>query len=309
MGIASGWRHWSVGVACGLAVAAALASGQVYRGGIELVQVSFTVKDRDGRLVTGLDRKDFTVYEDGIEQKIAQFMGSRVPVSLGILVDISDSMFGERMADARRAIDRFVVQLLDAGDEVFLMTFNHNPELVARWTQPPRGLAGRLDTVRPWGGTALYDAILRALPLLDMRRHQRCGLLIISDGADTASDASLQEVRREVSHSDAFVYAIAIAAPTGPAIARVFSPQVLHDITGPAGGYAEVIHTSSELAAAAERIATELNHQYTLAYAPTHGADGAYHTIRVRAADPDLIVRARRGYYATARQRLPGAPF
>jgi Ca-activated chloride channel homolog len=279
-------------------------AGQVFKSGVDLVIVEATVKDRDGRLVTGLGIDDFRVFEDGIEQRVLQFTGERVPISLGIAVDVSDSMFGVRIADARRAIDRFVLSLLDEGDEAFLMVFNHTPIMRSPWTRPPRALAGRLDSVKPFGGTAIYDALIKAVPMFDKRRHERCGLLVISDGADTASDARPQDALRQVNYSDAFVYAIALDAPSGPAINNRFSPEALNDITSQSGGYTEVIRDSVDLGAATERIAAELNHQYTLAYAPSRQPDGRYHTIRVRCRDEQYTVRSRRGF--THQRRQPG---
>lgn len=276
-------------------------AAQVFRQGIDLVVVSVTVADKDGRPVVGLQRDDFSVFEDGVRQPLSQFTSERVPISLGILVDVSDSMFGGRMADARRAIDRFVLDLLRPEDEAFLMVFNHQPDLVLGWTQPPRALAGRLDAVKPFGGTALYDALIRTRALLAQRRHSRCGLVIVSDGEDTASDARLQEALAALHWTDAFVYAIAIDAPTGPAINRRFSPDALREITSQSGGYTAVIRQSAELGDATERIAYELNHQYTLGFAAAHGADGKYHLLRVRTHDPSLVTRGRRGYYALAR--------
>ena len=282
-------------------VAGAVLIGQVYHQGIDLVVVTATVTDKDGRPVLGLHREDFSVFEDGVEQPIAQFSGERVPISLGILVDTSDSMFGDRIADARRAIDRFVLDLLQPEDEAFLMVFNHAPELVQGWTLPPRDIAGRLDKVKPFGGTALYDALVRVGPMLTKRRHQRCGLVIVSDGEDTASDVRLQEALAALGRTDAFVYGIAIDAPTGPAINRHFSPDALKEITGQNGGYTAVIHATRDLADATERIANELNHQYTLGFAAGHGPDGKYHVLRVRAHDQTLWARSRRGYYAVGK--------
>jgi Ca-activated chloride channel family protein len=289
-----------VATLCVLAGSGALA-GQVFRQGIDLVVVTAAVVDKAGRPVLGLGRDDFSVFEDGVQQPIAQFTGERVPISLGILVDISDSMFGGRIVDARRAIDRFVLELLQPEDEAFLMTFNHEPDLVQGWTLPPRELAGRLDHAKPFGGTALYDALIKTAPLFGKRRHQRCGLVIISDGEDTASDARLQDALAALSRTDAFVYAIAIDAPTGPAINRRFSPDALREITGQNGGYTAVIHVSPDLGEATERIATELNHQYTLGFSAAHGADGRYHVLRVRTLDASMFARARRGYYAIPR--------
>jgi Ca-activated chloride channel homolog len=298
-------------LACGAVCAALLAwpvpgAAQLFRGGVDLVVVNATVKDREGRLVSGLGREDFRIYEDGVEQKVAQFTGERVPVSLGIAVDISDSMMGERIEEARRAIDRFVLDLLDEGDEAFLLVFNHVPRVTAPWTIPPRRLAGRLDAVRPSGGTAMYDALIRAAPMFDKRRNQRCGLVVISDGADTASDARLQDALRRLNESDAFVFGIAIDAPAGPAITQRFLPQALEEITGQTGGYTEVIHASSELGAATARIANELNCQYTLAYAPVHGPDGQYHSIRVTTRNSQIVVRSRRGYTHVRAKPGPG---
>jgi VWFA-related protein len=301
--LAHGRRAAACLVALACLGAGAILLAQVYRQAIDLVVVTATVTDKEGRPVLGLHREDFSVYEDGVEQPVSQFTGERVPISLGILVDVSDSMFGERIADARKAIDRFVLDLLAEEDEALLMVFNHSPELVQGWTQPPRELAGRLDKVKPFGGTAIYDALVRAGPVLAKRRHQRCGLVIVSDGEDTASDVRLQEALAALNRTDAFVYAIAIDAPQGPAINRHFSPDALRQITGQNGGYTAVIHASGDLAEATERIANELNHQYTLGFAAPHGADGRYHLLRVRTHDPTLWARSRRGYYAIGKAK------
>lgn len=283
------------------ACAWAAASAQVFRDGIDLVVVSTSVLDAGGRPVIGLGREDFSVFEDGVERQISQFTGERLPISLGILVDTSDSMVGDRMVEARRAIDRFVLELLRPDDEAFLMVFNHEPELVRGWTQPPKELAGRLDSVKPFGGTSLYDALIRTSTLLPRRRHQRCGLVIVSDGEDTSSDAKRQDALSALGKSDAFVYAIAIDAPGGYAINRRFSPDALREITGQNGGYTAVIGRTDALAEATERIATELNHQYTLGFVSPHGHDGKYHLLRVRTKDRTQVARARRGYLAVPR--------
>jgi VWFA-related protein len=279
--------------------------GQAYRSGVDLVVVAATVLDSDGRLVPGLTENDFHVFDDGTEQRIVQFNAERVPVSLGLAIDVSDSMYGTRIAAARKAFDRFVLSLLDEGDEAFLMVFNHAASVKAPWARP-RSLAGRLDRVTPSGGTAIFDAVIKAASLFDTRRFQRCGLVVLSDGNDTASDASLQDTLRRMNQTDAFLYAIALDAPGGAAINRPFSPEALNELAGQTGGYTEVIHDPSELTAASERIANELNHQYTLAYAPLRAPDGQYHGIRVRTNDPKLTVRSRRGY--THLRAKPGGP-
>src|SRR5262249_5025205 len=168
------------------------------------------VVDAHNRLITGLTRDDFQVSENGQPQPITQFSDQRVPVSLGLLLDISDSMLGQPIADARGSFDRFVGDLLQPEDEVFVASFNHMPRIVRLWTRPAFSLKGRLDNVRPTGGTAIYDALIAAAPLFDRRVNTRAALVVISDGADTASDHTLQQARDVLRRTDPFVYAIAI---------------------------------------------------------------------------------------------------
>jgi len=269
-----------------------------FRSGIDITGVTVTVRDGDGRLVTGLSRDDFDIFEDGERQIITQFTRERVPLSLGALVDISDSMFGRRIEDAREAVDRFLFEQLDQEDEFFILAFNHRPHVMTTWTHTPDVVRQALDSLRPSGGTAVYDAVLDALPLIARRNRERAALLIVSDGSDTASAAGLRQVRTALRRSQAFVYAIAIDPPDAKAINGRVSPTTLREITDESGGRTEVVQTSADIAAASARIADELNHQYVIGYPPPHGADGQFHTIRVRPHKADYRVRARSGYVA-----------
>jgi len=156
-----------------------------------------------------------------------------------------------------------------------------------------------LNGLTPFGGTAAYDAIIEALPMIERRTRQRAALLVISDGADTASNTSLREVKSALLRSDAFVYAIAIDSSDRKAINTRINPDALREITGQSGGRTEVVHNSADLDEASARIAEELNHQYVLGYSSPHEGDGRYHSIRVRVAGSDYRVRARNGYVAT----------
>ena len=276
---------------------ASLAAQPVFRSGIETVLVTVTVTDATGRLIRGLTRKDFEIFEDGAPQPVTQFTDQRVPVSLGVLLDSSDSMRGERIVDARGAVERFVGDLLEPGDEAFVAAFNHLPRIVAPWTRPPSSLKGRLDVFRPSGGTAIYDALVASAPLFTKRTHARAALVVISDGSDTASDRTLQQARDVLRRSDPFIYAIAIDSADARESTRV-NPEALREITGPSGGYTEVVHGSDDLGPATERIATELNSQYTLGYSPSRPPDGGWRAIRVRVRDGSYFARARRGYFA-----------
>jgi Ca-activated chloride channel homolog len=273
----------------------------MFRGGIETVHVTVTVTDANGRLITGLAKDDFDVFEDGERVPVTQFSDKRVPVSLGLLLDISDSMFGQPIADARGALDRFVGDLLEAGDEAFIASFNHTPRIVTTWTRPPSVLRGRLADVKPTGGTAIYDAIVATSFLFGRREHTRAALIVISDGADTASDYTLMQARDAVRRTDPFIYAVAIDSGDKTRVSTRVNPEALREITGPSGGYTEVIQSSADLGPATERIANELNKQYTLGYTPAKAPDGQWRSIRVRIRDKAYFARARRGYFAVPR--------
>jgi Ca-activated chloride channel family protein len=279
-----------------LALSAGL-SAQDFRSRVLTVPVTVTVVDASGRLITGLTQQDFEVFEDGAAQAVTTFTNQRVAVSLGVLLDVSDSMRGQKITDAGMAVERFVADLLNGEDEAFIGLFNHRPRLASAWTHPPSVLKDRLTDVMPNGGTAIYDAVAKSAEMFDRRSRPRAALVVISDGADTASDRSLQQARDAVIKRDAFVYAIAIDAPGVAASTRV-NPAALRDLTGPTGGYTEVVHDASELGPATQRIAEELNSQYTIGYTPSRALDGAWRSIRVRVKGQPYYVRARQGYMA-----------
>jgi Ca-activated chloride channel homolog len=274
------------------------------RSGVDLTVVAATVFNAEGGLVAGLPREAFEIYEDGERQPIAQFTNERVPIGLGLLLDVSDSMFGRRIKDARAAVERFLVDLLAPADEFFMMAFNHEPHPLTDWTHETGLVRSALESARPSGGTAIYDAVLAALPLIEHRHRERAAVVIISDGADTASDITLRDLRGALVRSDAFVYAVAIDSPEPQPINTRVNAAALGDITNPTGGHTEIVRDSADLAAATARIAEELNSQYVIGYAVPHPGDGKYHSIRVRVTTPGYKVHARNGYVAT-RNRIP----
>ena len=283
------------------AVAAFVVSlpAQTFRGSVTTVEIPVTVTDSNNRLIIGLTKDDFEVFEDGDEQPVTQFSDQRTPVSVGVLLDISDSMRGQPIVDARGALDRFMADLLDGGDEAFVGAFNHLPRILVPWTAPPAQLAGKLAAERPTGGTAIYDAIFASTSMFQRRQRTRAAMIVVSDGADTASDHSLAQTRETLRRSDAFVYAIAIDSATERRVGTRVNPAALREITGPSGGYTEVVRSYEDLGPATQRIAEELNSQYTLGYATMRPQDGSWRTIRVRVKNHEYIARARRGYYAT----------
>ena len=265
-----------------------------FRAGSELVTTAVTVRDADGRLITTLEQKDFSVEEDGVVQPITQFTKDRVPVSLSLALDISDSMRGQRMDDARAALANFLDKLLAPEDEASLLGFNHATRMYADWTTEKAPMRTRLEEIHPSGGTAMYDAIDAALPLFESRQHPRAAILLVSDGADTASDMTPTALKQKLVRSDVFLYAIGIDSLDARNSRRI-NPFTLNELTSQGGGYTEIIKSTADLAAATERIAEELNHQYMIGYTPTSPGDGRYHSIRVRVTNDALRVRSRRG--------------
>jgi len=285
------------------AQAPAFRAERPFASGIEITSITATVTDAEGHLVPNLPREAFEVYEDGVKQEVTQFTHDRVPIGLGVLLDISDSMHGKRIEDARAAVGKFLFGLLAPSDEFFLVAFNHKPRPQTGWTQSQSDVEHALAALVPSGGTAIYDAIVASMGLVEHRNRARAALLVISDGADTASTATLRDIRTALLRTDAFVYAIAIDSPEPQPINTRVNAQALREITAESGGRTEIVRKSSDLAEATARIAAELNSQYVLGYTSTHGADGQFHSIRLRMRDADYKVRARSGYIATPAPR------
>jgi VWFA-related protein len=273
-----------------------LTSNEVFKAGAELVPTAVTVRDGDGRLVRSLQLEDFRVSEAGVEQPITQFTNERVPVNLALVLDVSDSMRGPRMEDARQALRAFLVDLLKPEDEAALLVFNHATRVLSNWTTDREPLLTALDEVKPTGGTAIYDAIDNALPLFEDRRHPRAAMVLISDGADTASDTTVIELKQRIGRGDVFLYGVAVDTPNARSSQRI-NPQVFRELSAQSGGYAEIIGSTADIGPATARIAEELNAQYMLGYTPTTPGDGKrYRSIRVTAGPArEYNVRARRG--------------
>src|SRR5262249_6040298 len=165
-----------------LGVSALAAQRTPLRSSVELTVVTATVRDENGKLVTGLPREAFEVFEDSAPVPISQFTNERVPLGLGLLLDISDSMFGRRIKDAEAAVEQFLTSLLDPADAFFVMTFNHEPRLLFGWKTAPDGVHEALASLKPTGATAIYDAVLAAIPYLQNRPRERAAIVLVTDG-------------------------------------------------------------------------------------------------------------------------------
>ena len=185
-----------------------------FRSGIDLINVNATVTDADGRFVRGLVKEDFRIYQDDQPQDITHFSNERVPVSLGILLDTSSSMDDAKMAAARDALNRFLLELLGPEDEVFLYRFDSSPELVHGWTTDKRKVSEALAGIQPAGSTAMFDALAEAVPLVQAGRHQKKALVVISDGNDTISRMLLQDLKAQIKATEILIYAVGIDEQT-----------------------------------------------------------------------------------------------
>jgi VWFA-related protein len=192
--------------------AAAGQDGFRFRTGVELVNVMATVTDASGRFMAGLQQTDFQVFEDDQPVELSHFSAERVPVSLGIVLDTSGSMDGQKIAAARVALQRLLFDLLGPEDEIFLYRFDNTPHLLEGWTTDRNRIMDDLRVLPTDGATALYDAVAEALPLLQAGRHRKKALLVISDGNDTSSKTVLTTLKRLIRESEALVYAIGIDA-------------------------------------------------------------------------------------------------
>jgi Ca-activated chloride channel family protein len=196
-----------------------------FRTGVELINVTATVTDQTGRFVSGLAKDDFRVFDDEQQQTVTHFNAERVPVSLGIVLDTSGSMEGEKMYAARQALDRFLFQLLDPEDEVFLYRFDNNPELVEGWTHDKRRISDSLGRIQPRGGTALYDTVAEAVHLAQQGKNRKKAVLIISDGNDTSSRTDVFAVKQLIRETEVLVYAIGIDSAGSPYASSQFGQR------------------------------------------------------------------------------------
>jgi VWFA-related protein len=181
-----------------------------FKSGVDLINVTATVSDSYGRFVPGLKQEDFTVYEDDQPVEVTHFNAERVPVSLGIALDTSGSMAGQKIQSAQEALRRFLYDLLAPDDEIFLYRFSSYPTLLQDWTSDRAKLSRALYDIRPNGGTAMYDTVAEAIPLAQRGKYSKKALLMISDGNDTTSHTDVPTLKQRIRASEVLVYAIGI---------------------------------------------------------------------------------------------------
>lgn len=269
-----------------------------------LVVIPVTVTDAQNRFVLGLEKKDFVLTEDGVEQKISQFAGENAPISAGLLVDISGSM-GAKVRLSREAVAQFL-KTMDKQDEAALVEFGDRAEVVTKFTSQPETIEQRLADVEPQGLTALLDAVSVGLQEMETAKNARKALLIISDGGDNHSRYTTAEIKELVKKADVQVYSMGVFEPyplLALSAAEISGPKLLKQLSEQTGGRVFSASSETDLPTIAKRIGIELRNQYVLAYTPSnHKKDGQFRHVEVKvtqqAGVPTLKARWRLGYYA-----------
>ena len=268
---------------------------------VDLVLVPVTICDPMNRLVTGLDKDNFSVFEGKEAQEIRHFSSEDAPVSLGVIFDMSGSM-SSKIERAREAVMEFF-KTANPQDEFFMITFSDKPQEISDFTQSVEEIQGRLLYTIPKGRTALLDAIYLGVSKMRQAKYTKKSLLIISDGGDNHSRYTEGEIKSLVKEADVLVYAIGIYDKYFPTAEERLGPALLGEVAELTGGRSFTIDNPNDLADVATKIGIELRNQYVLGYRPKNpGHDGKWRKIKVKLIPPKglppLRVYAKTGYYA-----------
>jgi len=280
------------------------ASDRSIRVDVDLVLLNVTVTDPFNRLVTGLESENFRIFEEKSEQELIHFSSEDVPISIGVVFDLSGSM-NNKVDKAWLAAIQFF-KTANPQDEFCLVKFGDRAELVSRFTRSVDDLQSRLMYANAKGRTALLDAIYLGLSTMKGARNTKKALLIISDGGDNSSRYNEADIKNFVKESDVQLYAIGIYEPAGTrgrTPEELAGPSLLNDLAELTGGRAFTVENLNDLPDIAAKISMELRNQYVLGYKPANKTrDGKWRKIKVRLRPPKglppLNVFAKAGYYA-----------
>lgn len=274
-----------------------------------LVLIPVQVSTDNGASVTQLRKENFRIFEDGVEQKITHFAMDDAPISIGILFDSSGSMQNKMHKSIEAAATFF--KTANREDEFFLIDFNERPRLVMGFTPDSDEVYRRIAHVRPFGRTALFDAIEMAVHQMKNAKNPRKAIVIVSDGGDNRSRMTYGAIRSLMQEADVQMYSMGIFDPAdSPKRPREEQegPRLLDDLTELTGGQNYRIDNLDDLPGISARIGTQLRNQYVIGYNPGHtNIDGKYRRVKLNVVGaeelpPRLRVLYRTGYYS------PGQP-
>jgi Ca-activated chloride channel family protein len=254
----------------------------------QLVSMTVTVADRVGRFVTGLEKKNFQIFDDGVQQEIAHFSDEDAPLTLGIIYDVSGSM-GDLTSRSFQALKKFF-DTSHQDDEYFIIAFNNRAQLVQDFTVSPDEIMNRVIFVKAKGSTALYDGVYLGLEKARQGRHRKKALLIISDGEENSSRYSGGELREMLKESDVPVYGIGISQLYG-------GMGTLQSLSGWSGGMTFAPMDEPQTRDIYTRIALMLRHQYAIGFYPSDAASTVdWHKVRINVSAPKGLGRLSLSY-------------
>jgi len=270
---------------------------------VDLVLVPVTVSDQMNRVVEGLDKDNFQVFDNKKQQVIQHFSSEDVPISVVVVFDTSGSMASNHKIERAREA---VVELLKASnpqDELLLISVADKPQLQTGFTQSIETIDSALVSLVPQGSTALLDGIYLAISQMKNARYSRKAVLIISDGGDNHSRYDEGEIMDLVKESDLVIYSIGIYDEFFQSEEERLGPELMSDISELTGGRLFTVTNPNDLTAVAARVGTELRSEYVLGYRPAKSLrDGKWHRIKVKLLPPKGVPRAqvsaKKGYYA-----------
>lgn len=269
----------------------------------QLVQINVTVTTPLNQVVTGMEKEQFRLFEDKLEQKIVSFAQEEAPLSIGLVFDISGSM-GSKLAKSRQAAAQFF-KTANPKDEFFLVQFNEAPELMVPWTTNTEEIQNRMAFTQAKGRTALLDGLYLAMNQMKKTNNPRKAVLILSDGGDNSSRYTESEIKNLVREADVQIYAMGIfeSMRTGRSAEEALGPSLLSELAEQTGGRHFPVDNVNELPDIAAKIGIELRSQYILGYSPTNPQkDGKYRRVEVKLVQPrglpPLRAYYRTGYYA-----------
>jgi len=287
-----------------LLVFGASVSAQVFRGNADVVVLNVTVSDAEARFISGLDRGDFHVLEDGLPQEILSFAGERQPIALSLLLDTSTSM-DRRLAIAQEAAVGFAKRL-GPKDVAQFITFDTRPNLIQDFTNDRAVLERAIRRTQVGGSTALYNALYIAFHNLkeingdSPNQFRRQAIIVLTDGLDTSSVIDYDSVLDSAKRSEVGVYAISLRVKDDvPQHGFDEADYVLRALSQETGGRVFHVDDPAQLPAIYQQVADELASQYFLSYVSKNGKrDGQWRRIQVRIDRPNVTARTKSGYYA-----------
>lgn len=296
-------------------VEAQRANAPTFHTGVEMVLVPITVTDRDGRTVEGLRADDFDIFDDREPQKIVSFSSDDAPCSVGLVLDISDSM--QQTHSAAKEIVQAFFGSANPDDEFLLLTVSTQPAAMPAFTTDTAALEESIGFAKPGGLTALFDTVYLGLSRMREAQRSRRALLILSDGGDNHSRYSEKDLMRAALEADVQIYTIVVdnglaglgsnTTPYRPALIKKpwdragerQGAEMLEKLSDQTGGLYFHVHNTDEAKKDAIKAGRALRNEYVIGYhPPDFGTSAKWHRIRVKSKASNVHVHARNGYYS-----------